>query len=256
MASSHPLAGIRIVITRPAGTGAPLARRVRELGGEPVILPGSSLHAAADPDAARDALRPALDCDVVIFTSTAAVRFARQLAPLRTRAPVLAPGAGTQRALQRTGLAEVQAPSREDSEGMLALPVLKNVRGRHIGIVGAAGGRGLLARELAARGAEVLHAHVYRRQPARLDRRHARALLGGKPQRPLYVLLSSSEALGNILAALPDDARRALLAGTAIVSSVRLAAAAREAGFARELRASSARADDMLAAIAASAAYA
>jgi hypothetical protein len=39
----------------------------------------------------------------------------------------------------------------------------------------------------------------------------------------LYVLLSSAEALTNILAALPGDARRALLAGTPVVSSARRA---------------------------------
>jgi uroporphyrinogen-III synthase len=250
MASPQPLRGIRIVITRPAGTGAALARRVRNLGGEPILLPGSSLRAAADPANARKALRAALACDVVIFTSPAAVRFARALAPLRSRATVLAPGAGTRRALQRAGLGDVQAPVREDSEGILALSVLQHVRGRRVGIVGAAGGRGLLARELAARGARVSHAHVYQRLPARLDRRHATALLR-KPPRPLHVLLSSAEALANVLAALPDGARRALLEGTAVASSERLAQAARENGFARELRASSARADDMLAAVAA-----
>ena len=247
MASLQPLGGTCIVITRPAGTGAPLARKVRNLGGEPFLLPGSSLRAVADPANARKALQGALACDVVIFTSPAAVRYARGLAPLRSRAVVLAPGAGTRLALQRAGFAVVRAPAREDSEGILALPVLDDVRGRRIGIVGAAGGRGLLARELATRGAEVLHAHVYRRLPARLDDRHAKTLLRGKPQRPLYVLLSSGEALGNILAALPDDARSALLAGTAVASSARLAGAARRAGFARKLRAPSARADDMLA---------
>ena len=106
----------------------------------------------------------------------------------------------------------------------------------------------MLDRELAARGATVLRAHVYQRLPARLDRRHAEALQRHQ-RKPLYVLLSSAEALANILAALPDDARRALCAGSAIVSSPRLAAAARKAGFARVLRAASARADAMLAAV-------
>lgn len=249
--TAHPLDGTRIVITRPAGTGGPVARKVRELGGTPILLPGASLRAAADPAAARGALRSALHCDVAIFTSPASVRFARALAPLRSRATVLAPGVGTRRALQRAGLAQAQAPSREDSEGILALPVLQNVGGRRVGIVGAAGGRGLLASELSRRGAGVVHAHVYRRLPPRFDRRHASALLDSDPRRQMYVLLSSVEALTNILAALADDARRALLAGIAVVSSARLADAAREAGFARALRASSARVDDMLAAIAA-----
>jgi uroporphyrinogen-III synthase len=254
MVIPQPLDGTRIVITRPAGTGAALVRAVRDLGGNPILLPGSSLRAPGDVSAARQALKAALACQVAIFTSPAAVRFARQLTPLRSRATVVAPGAGTRHALQRAGVAEVRTPSREDSEGMLELEMLQDVRGRTIGIIGAAGGRGLLAEELMRRGARVVHAHVYRRLPARLDHRHRDALLRSDSHQPLYVLLSSAEALANLLAALADDeARRALLAGTAVLSSARLAHAAREAGFARELHASSARAGDMLAAIATSA---
>ncbi|HET9817722.1 MAG TPA: hypothetical protein VFP92_00980, partial [Rhodanobacteraceae bacterium] len=90
---------------------------------------------------------------------------------------------------------------------------------------------------------------VYRRLPARLDRRHAAALRRGDRRKPLYALLSSAEGLANILGALPHDARRVLLAGTAVVSSARLAALARKAGFADVLRATSAGADAMLAAV-------
>lgn len=249
MTASRPLGGARIVITRPAGTAAPLARAVRDLGGEPILFPGTSLRPPADPPAARLALERALGCDVVVFTSPAAARFARRLAPLRSRAMVLAPGAGTRRALQRTGIANALAPSREDSEGILDLDVLRDVGGRSVGIIGAAGGRGLLGSELAKRGAEIVHAHVYRRLPARLDQRHRDVLLQGGPHEPLYVLLSSAEALSNILAALADDARLALLAGTAVVSSARLADAARRAGFVRGLRAASTATASLLAAI-------
>lgn len=248
MVRPRPLAGARVVITRPAGTGTAWARRIRELGGTPLSLPGSSLRAVDDTGAARAALRAALACDAAIFSSPAAVRFARQLLALRGRAAVLAPGTGTLRALRRAGCRNAQAPAREDSEGLLALPMLRGVRARRIGIVGAAGGRGLLDRELAARGAKVVHAYVYRRLPARIDRRHADALRRD-PRKPSYVLLSSAEALANILAALPEDAHRILRAGTAVASSDRLADAARAAGFARTLRAASARADAMLAAI-------
>ncbi|MGH8190696.1 MAG: uroporphyrinogen-III synthase [Rhodanobacteraceae bacterium] len=247
MPNPPPLGGTRVAITRPAGTGAPLARAVQKLGGTPILLPGSSLRAAVDPGSARKALEVALDCDVVIFTSPAAVRFAKKLARLRSRGEVLAPGTGTRNALRRAGLV-AQAPSREDSEGILGMPILRNVRGRRIGIVGAAGGRGLLVRELRLRGADVVHAHVYRRLPARLDRHHAEALLRD-PRRPLYALVSSAEALANIIAALPAHARGALLAGTAVVSSARLADAARDAGFARVLRAASPHAADLLAAV-------
>lgn len=246
MDPSRPLKGIRVAITRPVGTGtAAWSDRVRALGGTPLLLPGSSLRAAPDPRTARAALRETLAGHVVIFTSPAAVKFARRLGGLHSHATVLAPGTATRNALSRAGLRSAIAPDREDSEGILALPVLRDVRGKRIGIVGAAGGRGLLDRELVARGAEVIHAHVYERTPARLDRRHADAVRRNA-RAPLYVLLSSSEALANITASLPGDALRALLSGTAVASSARIAAATRKAGFARVLRAESAHAGDML----------
>src|SRR6185312_5916787 len=123
----------------------------------------------ADAAAARKALRSALACEIAIFTSPAAVRCAHAFGLPRTRAHVLVPGAGTLRALQRSGFAHAETPAREDSEGILALPVLQHVDGLRVGIVGAAGGRGLLDRELAARGATVVRAYVYQRLPARLD---------------------------------------------------------------------------------------
>lgn len=250
MPTAPVLAGIHVAITRPAGTGAPFVRRVRALGGIPILLPGLSLRPPAEAPAARAALRDALAGDIVIFTSPAAVRFARRLLPLRGAAQALAPGRGTRAELVRAGCAGAIAPSRQDSEGILALPALQAIRGLRVAIVGAAGGRGVLAPELSARGASVTPVHVYRRTPARLGPRHARALLEGAAA-PLYALVSSGEALANILARLPADARRVLLAGTAVVSSARLAGAADAAGFARTLTARSAAADELLGRLAA-----
>ena len=244
MSSAQPLSGTRIAITRPAGQGAAFARRVRALGGSAFTLPGSSLQGSVD-DATRTQLATALACDVAIFTSPVAVRFARALRPLAPRATALAPGAGTRRALLRAGV-RAETPREENSEGLLALPALKRVRGRRIGLVGAAGGRGLLQRELAARGAIIVEAHVYQRRAARLTRRHVEALLLRARRAPLYVPLSSSEALANLLAALPAPACATLRAGTAVASSARIATAARGAGFARVLQAASAHAGDLI----------
>lgn len=245
--SGKPLAGARIAITRPVGAGAALRARVRALGATALPLPGSSLRAADDGRAARASLREALGCEVVIFTSPAAVRFAARLLPLRTPAIVIAPGMGTTRVLRRVAGLDALVSGRPDSEGMLSLPEMGDLRGRRVGIIGAPGGRGLLEGTLQKRGARIVHAHVYQRVPARLDRRHVDSLLSTRG--PLYVPLSSSEALWNLLSALPGKSKRALLAGTAVASSERLQQAAREAGFARVLRAGSAHDADLIAAI-------
>ncbi|MBT2116361.1 uroporphyrinogen-III synthase [Dyella sp. LX-66] len=241
------LAGRVVVITRPAGTAGALARQVRALGGEPLSLPGLSLRGAEDVRGATTALRAALRDEVLVFTSPAAVRFAAQLAPLRTRATVLAVGQGTARALRRHGIAAI-APRRQDSEGLLEQPALQDLRGRRVALIGAPGGRGLLREQFAVRGAELRELHVYRRVAPRLLRRHVDAVAA--LPRSARVLLSSVEALDNLRALLPPAVWSRLCTATAIASSERLAAAARAAGFARVRIAASAMAADLLAAAA------
>lgn len=233
-----------VVITRPAGTAASLARRVRALGGVPLLLPGLALRGAADEAAARAGLRAALADELVIFTSPAAVRHAAALTSLQTKATVLAVGRGTARALRRFGIDAPLAPSRQDSEGLLAHAALQDLQGRQVALIGAPGGRGVLREQLAARGAQLREVHVYRRVPPRLDRRHIDALL----QLPdsARVLLSSAEALQNLQQLLPAPAWARLRAATAVVSSERLAVAARATGFVHIVLAGSALSADLL----------
>ncbi len=238
------LRGRMVVITRPAGTAGALARSVRARGGQPFLLPGLSLRGATDVAATRASLQLALDLDLIIFSSPVAVRFAAALQPLRTSASVLAVGQGTAATLRRHGIAEPLVPLRQDSEGLLGLAALQDLRGRDVALIGAAGGRGLLRQQLLERGARLREVHVYQRLPPRLDRRHIMAL----QQLPATacVLLSSAEALQHLGRLLPTPALARLCAATAVVSSERLAQAARQAGFGRIIRASSALTGDLL----------
>jgi len=239
----RPLAGVSVVITRPAGTAGPLARRVRALGGLPVTVPGLSLRAVAGTDA-HDALLAALGDELVIFTSPAAVRFAAKLAPLRTTATVVAVGQGTAAALCAHGIAAHVPAQRQDSEGLLALDVVGELDRRRVALVGAPGGRGVIRRELVARGAQLREVHVYRRVAPRLDRRHIDPLLA-LPARSA-VLISSAEAIGHLRHGLAGPAWERLQRALAVVSSERLRDVANEAGFAEILVAASAMPADML----------
>nr|WP_329742331.1 uroporphyrinogen-III synthase [Dyella sp. A6] len=242
------LGGRTLVITRPAGTAAALARQVRTRDGVPLLLPGLSLRATGDAVATREALRQALRDDVLVFTSPAAVRFAAALLPLDTTATVLAVGQGTARALRRQGVGALAPTRRQDSEGLLAVPSMQQLQQRRVALIGAPGGRGLLREQLLARGACLRELHVYRRMPPRLGRHHVDAVLGLPAN--ACVLLSSGEALGNLKAALPSLAWSRLCAAMAVVSSDRIAVLARAAGFASVRVADSAGAADMLAAAA------
>lgn len=221
-----------LIVTRPTLTATALRRAVRRGGAQPLSLPGLALAAAPDPAAARGALEAAREASIWIVTSPAAVHFMRRLAPgvvpaAHTR--VLAVGRGTARALGRLGIAAVAPERGEDSEGLLALPDLRDPAGQRIALIGAPGGRGLLAPTLTERGAEMRAVHVYRRLPPRWRRAQLDAVLAALP--PAATLLSSAEALGHLTTRLPPEVRRHLQALPLIVSSERLSARAREAGF-------------------------
>ena len=239
-----PLHGRTVVITRPAGTGSSMARQVRALGGQPLLLPGLSLR-GKDDAATRTALAEALRDDVLVFSSPAAVRFAARLQLLRTQATVLAVGQGTARALLRQGVRVVAAPSkRQDSEGLLDLPIWAGLGACRIALIGAPGGRGVLRDQLATRGS-LREVQVYRRAPPRLRTSHWEGLHALKHD--ACVLLSSAEAMENLRELAPKAAWQQLTSFTAIVSSERLALAANAAGFGRIRIASSANAADLLA---------
>jgi uroporphyrinogen-III synthase len=249
LAFDRPLAGASVVITRPSSMAGAMRRRVEGLGGKPIGLPGIALRAAADAGKARRELRAVRSADIVVFISPAAVRFAWNLLPrlrfARTTC-VLAPGAGSVRALQRRGAAASYPPERQDSEGLLDLPSLTRVRRRHIALVGAAGGRELLSRELRARGARVQLIEVYRRSVPRLDRRHFAQL--ERATGPLIGLFSSAEALTNLHMQMPPALFAHIAAGDCVVSGARVAEVAHTLGFAHVHVATSASPEALLAA--------
>jgi uroporphyrinogen-III synthase len=247
--TAGPLAGASVIVTRPAASAAPLRRRIRALGGNALALPALALRRIADIAAAQAALRQARAADVVIFVSPSAVKFAFALQPLRfsRAARVCAIGAATARALQRHGVREVLFPrDRQDSEGLLALPPLQKVRGQRVVLIGAADGRELLARTLRTRRARVSEIHVYRRVATRLSARQLAAL--ELAAAPLLTLLTSAETLAVLRAQLPLPLFARLAGGELIVSSARLAEAARRSLFANIHIAASPLPRDLLAA--------
>jgi uroporphyrinogen-III synthase len=133
--------------------------------------------------------------------------------------------------------------------GRLELPELAHVRGRRIALVGAPGGRDLIAPALRRRGAKVEAIHVYRRVPPRLTQRHFDALALAPD--PLITLVSSGEALAHLVALLPPPQLARLRAQILVVSSARLAALARTHAFAEIALARSAAPRDLFSAAAA-----
>lgn len=199
-----PLAGKRILVTRPGSQGEALAALIREAGGEALCIPAIEIQDLAEPQgffAVADALA---SFDLAIFVSPNAVQ--RGLQRLRARGVqvpwtglprVAALGQGSRRALEQEGFRGVIAPAGlPDSEALLALPELARVEGKRVALFRGEGGRDLLGSELTARGAAVASAECYRR--ARPE--SSRAPLGEALARGVDALaVTSSEGLANLL---------------------------------------------------------
>lgn len=219
-----------VISLRPRGMHAAVRRAATRAGAGVVALSPWVLRAREDA-ATRSALDAALRASRVLFTSPAAVRSAAALQPLSGLGARqwLAVGAGTAAALQAAGVQHVFAPERMDSEGLLALPALRDLAGTDLGLVTAPDGRGVLAPALRARGARILRADVYEREPVPPDPRAVATLL--ELEIPAVLLLTSGGALARIVQVLQPDALAKLRRCAVAAASDRLRALAAGAGF-------------------------
>lgn len=159
-----------VLVTRPADQSTQLCRLLETSGCTPLVLPTLAIESLdiAEPTAA---LRAALPCDLAIFISANAVRHALPVLAaaggLPAQCRVAAVGAASAAALRAASFRDVLVPAtRFDSEGLLALPELGAVAGRHVVIFRGEEGRRLLAQTLVARGAQVHEVVCYRRRTA------------------------------------------------------------------------------------------
>ncbi|MEQ1440125.1 uroporphyrinogen-III C-methyltransferase [Fontimonas sp. SYSU GA230001] len=218
------LRGLRVLVTRPADQAELLCRLLETHGAAVVRLPMQAIEPVRQ-DAAARALQQARDAWVWIFTSANAVRHARHLdAGVWPRA--IAVGPATAAVLEQIGV-DVVVPQQHDSEGVLALPELQDVRDRRIALITGEGGRGQIEAGLDARGARVERIEVYRR----VALPHAAETLAQAVAGVDAAIVTNGEALQQLVRRVPDAARDALLRVQLVVPSRRVVELAREMGF-------------------------
>ena len=234
-----PLAGRRIVVTRPSGQAEGLCALIRDAGGEPLAIPALEIRDLSDLAPFLSVADRLESFDCAIFVSRNAVRKALALLagrrggrPWPAHLRVATVGSGSREELEARGFTSVIAPpGQSDSEALLALPEFTGVAGKRFAIVRGEGGRKFLGESLAARGAVVEHAACYRRTPPE----EGGALLAAAWKGGVVdaVLVSSGEGLANLLAMLGADGPRRL-AGTALfVPHARVAEEAARQGLER-----------------------
>jgi uroporphyrinogen-III synthase len=226
-----PLAGIGVLVTRPARQAAGLVAQLAALGANTIVFPAIVILPPRDAASLARA-HAALDrYDAAIFVSANAAEYG---APGKGAWPphvvAYATGPGSAAALAAVGIPDVRIPDTTfDSDGLLALPGLTDVKGKRIAIFRGEGGRDQLAEALRARGAAVDCIDCYRRaRPESGAEGLAEALRAGRVQ---ALTITSSEGLDNLCAVLPADASATMRTLPAFVPHPRIAEHARGKGF-------------------------
>ncbi len=160
-----PLQGIGVLVTRPEQQAMRLCRLLESFGALAVRHPAIRIQAVGSAHELQQRLGKLDDFNLIIFTSTNAVRFGIALLDQRQRLTLAAIGRATARALNQAGYGVAVTPAEGfDSESLLSHPSLARVDGSRVLLVKGVGGREVLQDQLIRRGAQVIVAEVYERQ--------------------------------------------------------------------------------------------
>jgi uroporphyrinogen-III synthase len=224
----------RVLVTRPAGQAQGLCERLDRAGFEAIHLPALLITGSAD-DSALAALIPALEqYQLAVFVSINAVRHGlERLLQQRSwpaQTAIATVGASTSAAVEALGLTVSHVPEQEfSSEGLLALPALRDMTGQRVVILRGNGGRDTLYTELGARGAQVEYVEVYRRSCPEDGSATLLPLL--REQRLDVVTATSNETLQNLFDMAGIEGQPLLRDIPLVVASTRQAALAARLGF-------------------------
>lgn len=165
--NSQDLAGITVVVTRPAHQAQSLIEKIEQRGGKVIRYPVLTIEAPTDLVSVVKLINRLNEFHIAIFISANAVDQAMNFIEdghLPEHIKVAAVGKATAKALKKQGQTVHIVPQDEfSSEALLSHPALGAVAGKKVVIFRGEGGRELLADTLTARGAKVEYAQCYRR---------------------------------------------------------------------------------------------
>jgi uroporphyrinogen-III synthase len=247
-----PLHGVGVLVTRPEQQATPLCRLLEIQGASTLRLPAIEIKAIGNRRETAARLGALENFEVIIFTSTNAVRFGAPLLDQRRDLTLAAMGPATARALNQAGYrVQVQPAVTFDSESLLSHPRLERLTGRRVLIIKGRNGRPLLEQELTLRGAQVVAAEVYQRVPSTPSQAVLDAMLESFTAGTVQVITATSlEIASNLLSMAMPALRSEFERVHWLVPGERIAAGVRERGLAAPLLvAASAEDQDLVAAL-------
>jgi len=220
-----------VLVTRAAHQSAPLCELIRANGGHPIAFPALEISAPKNSEITQSQLARLDQFDIAIFISPNAVSYGLKMLGDKTllnKLKIAAVGKSTARMLKQAGLAvDITPTDRFDSEALLKMQGLRDVKGCRIIIFRGNGGRSLLGDTLRQRGAEVVYVEVYQRCKPNVD---ATELLANWLTAVDIVTTTSIDILNNLAALLGAEGIKNLRNTPLLVVSKQMEAVAQELG--------------------------
>jgi uroporphyrinogen-III synthase len=232
--ADKPLAGVGVLVTRPAHQAEHLAQLIEHAGGAVVRFPTIDIVPPADPATLLGVFDRLSEFDLAIFISPNAVEQAfgwlrATRRPWPPDLPVACVGRASADAIAKHGIAATTPSERFDSEALLGLSLLQSVAGKKVVIFRGDGGRELLGKTLVGRGASVTYAECYRRARPLAD---PEPLIDAWRRDEIQIaIVTSTEGLRNLYEMVGETGRGWLTDTPIVVLSQAQATTCRELGW-------------------------
>lgn len=227
---STPLKGLRVLNTRAGDAGWLLHQHIHNLGGQSIDFPILSI--LPTPTTWLTRLPPLPEVKQAIFVSQNAVEhFFNVLKQQDIKWPssiqAISIGEATATALRKWHIPS-EKPLMADSEHLLALNSLQKINKQTLLLVKGIGGRPEITDTLSQRGANLIVFEVYQRGLPQIDPQKSKALW--HENQVDIILITSVQALNNLITLLSDAGRHWLYHKPCLVISPRIAEAATQLG--------------------------
>ena len=229
--NTNPLSGLSILVTRPEHQADMFCLMLEQAGAKVYRFPVMAIESTTADDRFHHLFNHLAQQDIVIFTSSNAVRYALPwLKPYLESAQtqltatlpcsVAAIGKKTAQALQDAQIDVQLMPERHfNSESLLALPEMQTIKHKKILIIKGEGGRTLLRESLLAREANVEEIAVYRRVLPTYNNLMLKTLRSKKID---IITLTSVESSNNLMTLLHHQSIPWLSSATLVLGSPRI----------------------------------
>lgn len=229
---SKTLKGMRILNTRPKEQAQVLSKKIKEAGGIPIEFP--AIEILASDSGWTYSLANLNTINQAIFVSPNAVRyFFNELIKRKIQWPgqirIIAIGKGTATALRPFNIEAHETPESPDSEHLLNLRSLQQIKNQSLLLVKGEGGRKVIEEYLVLKGAKIIILQVYKRVAPSVSTEQIQELL--QEDKVDIILLTSEQSIYNLFNMFDKDGQAWLQNKPCLVISERLAQSASALGF-------------------------